>query len=140
MLLIAGITAQPLSYLTLSLQRTREFQTYSNKQGRVVSPGVWMLHKGLTFTKRQSSVKTLKDLYGIWYVATQLGDFSQLAIKEFEELAHQHKKWFKTFQKNLRNWVDNASPSTWSKLESQDPTGRLKKLSFQQMISQLIEQ
>ena len=76
---IAGVVAQPLSYLTLSLQKTMEFQTYSSKAGRVVSPGAWMFHKGLTFTRRKSSSKILKDLYGIWYVATQLGDFSEQA-------------------------------------------------------------
>ncbi len=34
---IAGIVAQPLSYLTLSLQTTVEFQTYSHEAGKVVS-------------------------------------------------------------------------------------------------------
>lgn len=63
--LIAGITAQPLSYLTLSLQITAEFETYSQERGRVVSPGAWMFHKGLTFPKRKSALKSLKDLYGI---------------------------------------------------------------------------
>ena len=36
---IAGVAAQPLSYLTLSLQMTREFQAFSGETGRVVSPG-----------------------------------------------------------------------------------------------------
>ncbi len=71
-IVIAGVVAQPLSYLNLSLQMTIEFQTYSGRIGRVVSPGAWMFHKGLTFTKRKSSLKKVKDLYGIWYAATQL--------------------------------------------------------------------
>lgn len=50
--MIAGIVAQPLSYLTLSLQTTMEFQTYSREVGKVVSPGAWIFHKGLTFTRR----------------------------------------------------------------------------------------
>ncbi len=73
--LIAGIVAQPLSYLSLSLQTTLEFQTHGGDSGRVVSPGAWIFHKGLTFTRRKSPSKMLKDLYGIWYVTTQLGDF-----------------------------------------------------------------
>ena len=73
--LIAGVVAQPLSYLTLSLQTTAKFQTYSSVAGNVVTPGAWIFHKGLTFTKRKSSLKVLKDLYGIWYVASQLGDY-----------------------------------------------------------------
>jgi hypothetical protein len=44
---------------------TKEFETYSHETGRVVSPGAWLFHKGLTFTKRPNFSKTLKDLYGI---------------------------------------------------------------------------
>ncbi len=54
---IAGVVAQPLSYLDMSLQTTKEFQTYSHETGRVVSPGAWMFHKGVTFTKRQNLSK-----------------------------------------------------------------------------------
>lgn len=136
---IAGVVAQPLSYLTLSLQTTLKFQTYSKVTGNVVTPGAWIFHKGLTFTKRKSSLKILKDLYGIWYVGSQLGDFSDCALDEFKALAKQHPKWFKTFQNNLQNWLDNARPNDWTKLEAQDPSGRLRKLNFQQIMKKLIE-
>ncbi len=99
-----------------------------------MTPGAWIFHKGLTFTKRKGSFKTLKDLYGIWYVASQLGKFSDHALDEFKGLAKQHPKWFKTFQKNLQNWLDNATPNDWSKLEAQDPSGRLRKLNFEQIV------
>lgn len=135
--LIRGVVAQPLSYLTLSLQRTREFQTYPGEMGRVVSPGAWMFHKGLTFTRRKSSSKMLKDLYGVWYVATQLGDFSDQALAEFHELINQHPKWFETLRKNLHNWMDNATPAEWFMLEVQDPAGKLKKLGFEHIIKKL---
>lgn len=135
---IAGVVAQPLSYLTLSLQTTLKFQTYSKVTGNVVTPGAWIFHKGLTFTKRKSSLKILKDLYGIWYVASQLGDFSDRALNEFNDLAKQHPKWFKTFQKNLQNWLNNTPPSDWSKLESQDPSGRLRKLNFGQIMKKFL--
>lgn len=42
---IAGVVAQPLSYLTLSLQTTLKFQTYSKVTGNVVTPGAWIFHK-----------------------------------------------------------------------------------------------
>lgn len=134
---IAGVVAQPLSYLTLSLQMNMEFQTYASEIGRVVSPEAWMFHKGLTFTRRKSRSKVLKDLYGIWYVATQLGDFSERAINGLNILAKQHPKWFKTFQKNLFHWIDSASPAEWSQLETQDPFGKLKKLNFERVIREL---
>lgn len=136
--LIAGVVAQPLSYLTLSLQTTLKFQTHSNVIGNVVTPGAWIFHKGLTFTKRKSSLKILKDLYGIWYVASQLGAFSDQALDEFKALAKQHPKWFKTFQKNLRDWLENVTPNDWTKLEAQDPSGRLRKLNFEQIIQPFI--
>lgn len=132
---IAGVVAQPLSYLTLSLQTTMEFQTDSNEAGKVVSPGAWIFHKGLTFTRRKSGSKMLKDLYGIWYVATQLGDFSNCALIEFASLSQQHSKWLQTFQKQLANWMQQASPAEWSKLEAQDPSGKLKKLSFERSLN-----
>jgi hypothetical protein len=132
--IVGGVVAQPLSYLTLSLQTTMKFQTYSGEAGRVVSPGAWMFHKGLTFTRRKSSSKMLKDLYGIWYVATQLGDFSDQALAEFNMLTKQHSKWFETLRKNLHHWMDNATPAEWSKLEVQDPAGKLKKLSFERIM------
>ena len=137
---IAGIVAQPLSYLTLSLQITMEFHTYSKETGRVVSPGAWMFHKGLTFKRRKNVSKVNKDLYGIWYVATQLGDFSENAIIELHFLGKQHSKWFKTFQKNLNNWLKNASPLDFSKLEIQDPFGKLKRLNFEYTIKRLTQE
>ena len=136
--LITGVVAQPLSYLTLSLQTTLKFQTHSNVTGNVVTPGAWIFHKGLTFTKRKSSLKTLKDLYGIWYVASQLGEFSGNALNEFSGLAKQHPKWFKTFQNNLTTWINSASPKDWSKLETQDPSGSLRRLNFEYILERVL--
>ena len=81
----------------------------------------------------------LKDLYGIWYVATQLGDFSDQALAEFAFLSQQHPKWLQTFQKQLSNWMNQASPAEWSKLEAQDPSGKLKKLGFERSIKKLLD-
>lgn len=136
---IAGVVAQPLSYLTLSLETTLKFQTYSKVTGNVVTPGAWVFHKGLTFTKRKSLLKALKDLYGIWYVASQLGDFSNCALGEFHVLAKQHPKWFKTFQKNLQDWLSNASPNDWLKLEAQDPSGRLSKRNLENVVENILK-
>lgn len=136
--MIAGIVAQPLSYLTLSLRMTMEFRTYSEEVGKVVSPGAWIFHKGLTFTRRKSSSKMLKDLYGIWYVATQLGDFSEQALAEFTCLSQEYPKWLQTLQKQLSTWMNRASPTDWSKLEAQDPAGKLKKLGFERFLRMLV--
>jgi len=80
----------------------------------------------------------LKDLYGIWYVASQLGALSDQALYEFKDLAKQHPKWVKTLQKNLKTWYENATLYDWSKLEAQDPSGRLRKLNFEQIVRHII--
>lgn len=134
---ISGVVAQPLSYLNLSLQMNREFKTYSGQSGQVVAPEAWMFHKGLTFTRRKSISKRHKDLYGIWYVATQLGKFSNEAMDELVLLSSKHPKWYKTFQGNLRQWLGNVTPLEWAKLEAQDPLGRLKRLHFEEVVGGL---
>ncbi len=136
---IAGVIAQPLSYLTLSLQTTTEFRTHSGEIGTVVSPGAWIFHKGLTFPRRKTKFKISKDLYGIWYVASQLGILSEEALSELHFLGSQHPKWFQTLQKNLRHWLESSSPQDWSNLEFQDPSGKLKKLSFERIAKQLLQ-
>ena len=134
---ISGVTAQPLSYLQLSLQNSIPFKTHSNQSGLVVSPGAWVFHKGLTFPKRKHLSKKLKDLYGIWYTATQLGSFSSLAIAELQSHMQDNASWAKTFKKNLSSWTENASPNDYINLESQDPSGHLSKRSFTKLIESL---
>lgn len=134
---VAGVVAQPLSYLKLSLQRTMKFKTGADETGKVVSPGAWIFHKGLTFTRRKAESKKLKDLYGIWYVATQLGEFSESAVKEAAKLGKAHPSWLKTFHSNLQGFVKNASPADWTKLEAQDPFGGLKRASFEKLVASL---
>jgi len=134
---IAGVVAQPLNYLSLSLQTTKKFQTHLGDTGIVVSPEAWMFHKGLTFPKRKTTPKIYKDLYGIWYVTTQFGEFSEKAIEDLHLLGKHYPKWFKTFQRNLHQWITNASPIDWAKLETQDPFGKLKKLSFEHTVQKI---
>lgn len=135
---IAGVVAQPLSYLSLSLLSTMHFKTFSGEKGVVVAPEAWVFHKGLTFPKRTHITKVYKDLYGIWYVATQLGGFSEHAMDSLKELFIQYPKWFKTFQENIYKWLANTSPIDWDRLNAQDPFGKLKKLYFEKTIEGII--
>lgn len=136
-IVIAGVVAQPLSYLSLSLQMAMEFSTYAKERGMVVSPHAWIFHKGLTFLKRKSASKVYKDLYGIWYVATQLGGFSEEAVVQLRGLFIQYPKWFKKFQSNLLQWLENANLMDWSGLESQDPFRKIKKFAFERLVETL---
>lgn len=134
---ISGVVAQPLKYLELSLKKKIEFYTFSGIQGWVVSPGVWVLHKGLTFVKRRVEYKKCKDLYGIWYVCSQLDTFSENAIEELVSLKIVYPKWYRRFCSNLRSWIDNTTPRKWDELKSQDPYGNLSEDQFRYLISQL---
>ncbi len=137
---IAGIVAQPLKFLNLSLQSPLEFRTNAGEKGKVVAPESWIFHKGLTFTRRKSRPKMLKDLYGIWYVSSQLGKFSARSKDEFAVLKANFPKWALTFKNQLLTWINEASPNDWSNLESQDPSGQLNRLGFKREILQLIDQ
>ena len=104
----------------------------------MVSPGAWIFHKGLTFPKRKSKSKIYKDLYGIWYVSTQLGGLSDAVVNEVANLAQQKRNWFRIFHNNIIDWVDNAAPIDWQRLEEQDPFGQLKKIGFERALKNLI--
>lgn len=135
--IISGVVAQPLNYVTLSLRTTIDFRTRAGIEGFVVAPGAWIFHKGLTFLKREDKNKLYKDLYGIWYVASQLGEFSKRVIDEFLFLGSKNPQWYKKFQSNLHQWCTNASPLEWSTLEFQDPMRQLTKPSFEHAIALL---
>lgn len=79
----ADVTAQQLSYMELPLKIKKSFTTFSGEHGFVAAPEAWIFQKGLTFTKRKEKEKTYKDLYGIWYVSTQLGSFLNLPFEIF---------------------------------------------------------
>ena len=61
------------------------------------------------------------------------------AIRELKSLFQQHPKWFHTFQENLLKWIEQATPIDWSKLETQDPFGRLRKLNFERTIKSILQ-
>ena len=111
--------------------------TSSGVSGQVVAPGSWIFHKALTFDRRASKNKQAKDLYGIWYAGSQLNDLSSQALSELKKLAASYpKNWAVSARKGLHNWVDDASPRDWERLESQDPANRLKRLMFKKFIEE----
>ena len=97
----------------------------------VVSPEKWLFHKALTFMKRRSKAKICKDLYGIWYVGSQLGEVSQKTIERFLILAKSRPStWKNKIKSQLSTWIGQATPADWKTLEAQDPAQKLTKLSF----------
>lgn len=125
---ISGVVAQPLSYIEMSYENILDFTTKSGVSGKCVDPAAWIFHKLLTFPKRRSGTsKFYKDLYGVWFVANELGEFSKKSRKGFKSLATSNNAWFKTAKQNVANFISGATPDDWNKLETQDSSGRLKK-------------
>ena len=91
---VSGITAQPLKYIKQSFENSIPFTTRSGASGKVVSPEAWIFHKGLTFPLRKEASKVCKDLYGIWYAASQLGEFSSNSLLRLELLFRKYPKRF----------------------------------------------
>lgn len=136
---ISGVSAVPLSYLSINLQTAVKFKTFLGEEGLVVVPSAYIFNKGLIFSRRNNPAKFYKDLYGIWWVASQLGNFSNHVIDDLHSLAKTHSTWFLTFQRNLRRWIDNASQQDWSKLIAQDLSGNLDKPNFLHYIKLIIK-
>lgn len=127
----AGVNAQALSYIEMSLSEVTPLQLANGEKITVVRPEAWVFHKGLTFTKRTVTSKKYKDLYGIWFVLTQLGDTSFAVKKALGQLmAKNPEPWGKKFHSNLDAWVAAATPQDWSLLQSQDINGRLTQDNF----------
>lgn len=135
----AGVNAQPLSYIEMSLKEATPLKLSNEETIYVVSPQAWVFHKGLTFPKRTVESKKYKDLYGIWFVLTQLKDTSVAAQKALPKLIQKnHESWAKTFKNNLKSWIDNASPKDWDMLARQDVNGVLNKAHFERTIHLIV--
>ncbi len=136
----AGVNAQALSYIEMSLKEATPLNLPSGAKISVVKPEAWVFHKGLTFTKRTASGKKYKDLYGIWFVLTQLNDVSFAVQKALPKLMKSNPApWGKKFKENLKSWIDSATPQDWDLLEQQDVTGKLNKPGFLTIINLVIQ-
>jgi hypothetical protein len=135
----AGVVAQALSYLEMSFAHATEAKLPSGAGIRVVTPEAWVFHKGLTFVRRPpKSSKQYKDLYGIWFVLTQMDAFSATTLVRLKDLqARQHANWKKAFLANLTSWIAKASPGDWSQLIAQDPQRRLTEVRFKALVESL---
>ena len=136
----AGVNAQALSYIEMSLREVMPLILPSGVKIVIVKPEAWFFHKGLTFTKRIAKAKKYKDLYGIWFVLTQLGDVSfavQVALTQL--MKNNPVSCSDTFKENLKSWIDSATPQDWDLLEQQDVNRVLGKNGFIATVNLVIE-
>ncbi len=138
-IVVAGVSAQPLSYIEMSLAAPLSFAATDKINLRVVAPAPWMFHKALTFPRRRSREKRAKDLYGIWYTGAQLEGFSQAALQDLSSLTQEHSsKWRQRAKKNLSKWIENAASAEWELLEAQDPAKVLTRDRFRVFIEETL--
>jgi len=135
----AGVTAQTLSYLEMSLDSVVTAKLPNGIEFKVVSPEAWVYHKGLTFNRRVKQSKQYKDLYGIWFVLTQLAETSVVAKTNLKKIQEENPKgWKNDFKNNLSSWVKNATPNDWLKLITQDPNSRLTEIAFRGLVEEVV--
>jgi len=136
---IGGITAIALKDLIgLHSLKIITYRTLQGKTGLVLSPGYWLFIKGLFFNEVFRTHKNTTDLYGIWYVLTQLGTFSEKAFQELIFFKKTHPLLYKQFSNKLEEWVNKASRYDWAQLEAYDPSKKLKKTDFEHLILRII--
>ncbi len=136
----AGVTAQALSYIEMSLQEGTPLTLPSGSRIAVVKPEAWVFHKGLTFVKRTSEAKKYKDLYGIWFVLSQLKATSLAVQRAMPILMDKNiPSWKKTFRSNLNFWIADATPKDWQALERQDIEGRLTRGDFLELMKNVVQ-
>ena len=137
--IVAGVSAQPLAYVEMSREAPLRFSTSQGAALLVVAPAPWIFHKALTFPRRRSSEKKAKDLYGIWYVGSQLGEFSKAALEDLKELTKvKHPNWRLTAKKNLKQWISRAAPADWELLQVQDPEHLLTRARFERFFEETL--
>lgn len=135
--IVAGVTAQTLSYIEMSRAVPLQFATAKGEKLLVVAPAAWMFHKVLTFPKRRSNEKKAKDLYGIWYLGTQLGEYSRSVLADLNKLAKsQPANWRKTAKKNIEKWTSSACDADWTMLEVQDPQRMITRANFKRFVEE----
>jgi hypothetical protein len=75
---------------------------------KVPTPGAYIFHKGLIFTRRNSAVKMAKDLYYIFDILTGCFDLRPTILGDFEKFAKTYSPWFRTFIKNLSDFFETT--------------------------------
>lgn len=136
----AGVHAQALSYIEMSLKEAMPLILPNCLKIMVVKPEAWIFHKGLTFVRRSVRLKQYKDIYGIWFVLTQLNEVSlavPILLKHL--MSRSPLSWSKTLKKNIKSWIDGATPEDWHILENQDISGRLTKNNFIQATKFIVQ-
>jgi len=134
---IGGVSAQPLSFMEMTWENRISFITTSGLYGQVVKPDAWLFHKALTFVKRRDNIKRCKDLYGIWYLGTQLGDFSRSSLSALGSLLDScPASWRRRAKRQLDDWISTASPSDWEMLTAQDPSHVFTQSRFLRFIEE----
>lgn len=106
---ISNVMAQRLPYLEFSFENRVAFRTKSGLDGLVVHPSAYLIHKILTFHKRNSEAKKAKDVSGAIYVFTQT-DWNSPKTNIDVLLKGANPKWSKTFKGQLETILKKDEP------------------------------
>lgn len=105
----AGLSATALRYVELLLEHKQAVNirdvfldgTPVQLTAWVVTPGAYLLQKGLTFPRRGQPAKQAKDLHYIVSLLRDYPDLQPAILAELQALRGRHPAWFRTFRHNL---------------------------------------
>lgn len=135
-----GLKAQALRFASISIGNAIEVEIndFPGESGllslkvRVPSPGAYVFHKGLVFTRRKKEQKKAKDIYYIFDILANCPELRQQIIDELRELKKSHSSWFRTFEKNLRTHFSSITSDGVNLVASQRPANSYPHLNSDQ--------
>jgi len=139
-----GLHAQALRFISLLIENTLlvkidDFPLVNDEvlKVKVPTPGAFIFHKGLIFTRRRRNFKKAKDLYYIFDILANCEELHKQIIDEFREFKNAYFSWFKNFLRNLKRYFLSEATEGVYLVKNQRPEGaflRLNDEQFQQYV------
>ena len=106
------------------------------------SPEAFIFNKGLTFSRRQAASKKEKDLYYIFDILARCPELRKGILEELGALKRSsasHAKWFKSFLKNMADYLGGPYTKGINMVSRQRPPNALPGLDDQQFRQHVFE-
>ena len=135
-----GLIAQSLRFISIPLTNVIEVEIddipvrdgSSSLKVKTPSPGAYIFHKGLVFSRRWEQQKKAKDLYYIFDILANCLELRERIINELRELKKGYTPWFRRFIKNLEVNFSNVTSDGVMLVFTQWPAGAFPNLNDEQ--------
>jgi len=135
-----GLSAQSLRFISIPLNNVIEVEIndipvmdgLSPLKVKIPSPGAYIFHKGLVFSRRKEKQKKAKDLYYIFDILVNCLELREQIINELRELKKGYTPWFRRFIGNLEVNFSNLTSDGVMLVFTQRPAGAFPNLNDEQ--------